>query len=396
MNNNTNSVAPAVAEKNASVSSVFKNEKPVISESKINPTTEEKKITEVKTIVAEKNVAITNPTVKQNSIAPAKTYNSNLSIKSRVKSRKEKSENNVAPVNNKINENGNAIVVTKSKKNNSLNTATETKEPIINLEEKPESGNNQIEIANLLNQTPSQEISTENLKTPELVSNVPKKDSITIAVVNSSVSTEAAKPIINITSSWHLTLAGGANYASDFSINPIGGFEISKTFLSLFDIGTGLYYTYLTLQEGNVKTFTLNTTYDFGYTNELSEIKTDKLHYMMMPIYSRFNINARNSIVFGANFYYLFTTSNKVTTSSESYSVRRNSVSSDQFGYSSGFNNFDAAIMVGYKLKLFANLGVAINFNYGFYDIKKDAYYNESKFDRNISGQLLLTYNIFK
>ncbi len=402
LNNTANSVKPAVAEdSNASTDSANKNVNPLVSEEKINPETKTEIVsskinkTETKAVVTEKNISVKENT--GNNISKTEMKNNSSSIKSKIISRKQKSQNNFNPQNNTIHQNGNAIVEMKSKKNG------EVKQPIINLEEKPESGNNQTEIITLLNQTPSTEINTDNLKIvpiasgTEITSNVPKKDSVSTAVVNQSVTAQVAKPIVDAITSWHFSLGAGVNYATDFSINPIAGFEVSKAFSPLFELGTGLYYTYLSTLSGNVKTFTLNTSYDFGYSSELSEIKTDKLHYMVLPIYTRFNINAKNSIIFGANIFYMFTTSNKVTNCTESYSVRRNSSTSDQYGYSSGFNNLDAGIMLGYKLKLFAHLGVQLSFNYGLTDIKKDTYYtNESKFDRNISGQLMLTYNLFK
>ena len=403
LNNTANSVKPAVAEdNNVSADIANKNANPLVAEEKINPGTKTEIVAskinkiETKTTVTEKKVIAKENTT--NKISKTEMKNNSSPIKSKIISRKQKSQNNFNPQNNTIHQNGNAIVEMKFKKNG------EVKQPIISLEEKPESGNNQTEITTLLNQTPSTDINTDNLKSvamiaseTEITSIVTKKASVSTAVVNQSVTAQVAKPIVDAITSWHFSLGAGVNYATDFSINPIAGFEVSKAFSPLFELGTGLYYTYLSTLSGNVKTFTLNTSYDFGYSSELSEIKTDKVHYMVLPVYTRFNINARNSIIFGANFFYMFTTSNKVTNCTESYSVRRNSSTTDEYGYSSGFNNLDAGIMLGYKLKLFAHLGVQLSFNYGLMDIKKDSYYyNENKFDRNISGQLMLTYNLFK
>ena len=193
---------------------------------------------------------------------------------------------------------------------------------------------------------------------------------------------------------WNFSVAGGVNCVNSFSSNPIQGIEISKAITPYFEIGTGAYYTYLSIHNGGVKTITTHTEYGFGYKADVTEIKTNKLHYVVIPVYARVNINDRNSCIIGVNTFALFNTSNSVTSYKESYGEKQATGSKKTNGYSNGINTYDIGVLVGYKRHLFWNIGAAIYFNYGLRDIKKNAYYNENKFERNISGQFMLTYKL--
>lgn len=193
---------------------------------------------------------------------------------------------------------------------------------------------------------------------------------------------------------WNFSVVGGGNFVNSFSFNPIQGIEISKPVTPHLEIGTGAYYTYLSIHSGGVKTIITHTEYDFGYKADVTEIKTNKLHYAVIPVYAKYKINDKNAFIFGANMFALFTASNSVTSYRESYGVKQGVVSKKTAGYSNGINTYDIGLLAGYQRHLFWNIGAAIYFNYGLKDIKKNAYYNENKFERNISGQFMLTYTL--
>lgn len=193
---------------------------------------------------------------------------------------------------------------------------------------------------------------------------------------------------------WNFSAVAGANYVNSFSCNPIQGIEISKAIKPYLEVGTGAYYTYLSIRSGGVKTITTHTEYGFGYKADVTEIKTNKLHYIVIPVFAKCNVDDKNSFIIGANMFTLLTSSNSVTSYRESYGQKQGAVSKKTSGYSSGINTYDVGLLVGYKRHLFWNIGASVYFNYGLMDIKKNKYYNETKFERNISGQFMLTYKL--
>jgi Outer membrane protein beta-barrel domain len=210
-------------------------------------------------------------------------------------------------------------------------------------------------------------------------------------------STEKLDDVLNkkgLPKPWSVTAAFGGNFVNGFTLSPIQGLEVSKGITPRLEIGTGAYYTYLSLNSGNVKAIVMHTNYDFGYQSDVTEIKTNKLHYVVIPVYAKYNVNDKNTFIAGANIFALFTASNSYNTYSESYGQKTNLTSKKASGYANGINNYDIGVLLGYKRKLFGNLGAALYFNYGLMDIKKNAYYNQNKFDRNVSAQFMLTYKL--
>ncbi len=226
-------------------------------------------------------------------------------------------------------------------------------------------------------------------------STIPAIDSVPNVVSLSS--TEKLDAILNkkgLPQAWSISAALGGNFVNGFSFSPIQGLEVSKGITSRLEIGTGAYYTYLSLKLDNIKTIVTHINYDFGYQSDVTEIKTNQLHYVVIPVYAKYNVNDKNTFIAGANLFALFTASNSYNTYSESYGQKTNLTSKKASGYANGINNYDIGILLGYKRKLFGNLGAALYFNYGLMDIKKNAYYNQNKFDRNVSTQFMLTYKL--
>jgi hypothetical protein len=204
-----------------------------------------------------------------------------------------------------------------------------------------------------------------------------------------------AKPNSDLDKSWQLSVSVGGNYLKGGTLNPIQGFELKKTITKNWMMGTGVYYTYLNINASNaVKTIVTNTTYDFGYTSDVVQIKTNDLHYIAVPVFMQYNINKKNSIVFGATNYMLFTVSNNYSTYKESYGNKQNISSTKTFGYSAGFNPYDIGLLLGYKRKLFNNISIGLYMNYGLMNLKRKGYYTENSFNKNISGQVMLTYRL--
>jgi len=223
------------------------------------------------------------------------------------------------------------------------------------------------------------------------------KDSVALVKKDSSVKLNADNEKANLAFAkpWQISVFVGGNYLMGGTLNPFQGFEFIKPIDSAWSIGTGLDYTYLNIKASNaVKTIVTNTTYDFGYTSEVVQIKTNDLHYIVVPVFVQRKLNEKNSILLGANNYMLLTVSNNYSTYKESYGNKQNESSSKTFGYSSGFNPYDIGLLLGYKRKLFNNISLSLYMNYGLMNIKKKGYYTDNTFDRNVSGQLMLTYRL--
>ena len=102
----------------------------------------------------------------------------------------------------------------------------------------------------------------------------------------------------------------GGNYVKGFSFNPFQGGEIAFPLSQQWAIGTGFYYTLLTINTGAVKTIVTEESYDFGRTAQITEIKTNRIHYATIPLFGAYQVNEKNTIIAGINQFALITVSN--------------------------------------------------------------------------------------
>jgi hypothetical protein len=201
---------------------------------------------------------------------------------------------------------------------------------------------------------------------------------------------------------WALSLVAGVNFANS-AHSPFGGIEITKSVAKHWKIGTGLYYTYfLGRPDETTRRFTSNN-YDFGVNNKITVIDINKLHYGIVNIFTEFLINKKNSLVLGTNLFYLFTTSNTITTYNEDNNGVSNVVSKKTYGYSTGLSPYDIGIMGGYRRKLFGKLDAGLYINFGQISVTEkkfvqntgnENYYPFTFYTNSI--QLVLKYNLFK
>ncbi len=286
------------------------------------------------------------------------------------------------------------IAIKEEKKNAVLETKTtpvkETKDNATTTVQPIVSNNNAVPAKDTTKQTNTTVADTTKNVQPV----VTKKDTLPPAATALPVQKDSAgKPH----SDWTVSLDAGVNtfLSGGSGISPVGGINITKAFTPKWEIGAGIYYTYMPTYSG-ASTFTTSTVYDFGYTFKLTEIVTDKLHYVTAPLFLKYNLNEKNSVVLGANFFYLFNSSNIVTTYDLSYTGIQNKVSKKTSGYYNGFSAYDVGIMAGYRKDLFENFGLGIYLNYGLINIQKAGSATGINIHNNISGQLMLTYKLFK
>ncbi|HWY36267.1 MAG TPA: hypothetical protein VNX68_16595, partial [Nitrosopumilaceae archaeon] len=193
-----------------------------------------------------------------------------------------------------------------------------------------------------------------------------------------------------------ISLEAGAN-ALNNSVSPIIGVLALKPFSERWGGGIGLVYTYLKLPDNaGVRTFTTQSTCDFGYSANITEIRIDKLHYAIIPIFITANLNKTNSVQLGANVFFLFNSSGTISSYHEDYSGKQPSVSRKVNGYLNGFSAYDIGLSAGYRKQILCNIGAGAYLNYGLINIAKTEYYNAGAIGKNISMQLQLTYIIHK
>jgi hypothetical protein len=241
----------------------------------------------------------------------------------------------------------------------------------------------------------------ENLTTAESGEN---DHDLPIAIKKDSTSPVASVPpatkpdsVAKTISTWGASLDVGMNgfLSGGSGVSPFAGVNITKQLAHNWEIGSGIYYTYLPIYSGT-STFTISSTYDFGSTFKLTEIVTDKLHYITAPLFMKYNFKEDNSIIAGLDLYYLFNSSNIITTYELSYSGMQNKISKKTSGYFNGFSAYDVGIIAGYRKTLFKNFGVALYVNYGLINLQKPGAAHDINIHNNISGQLMLTYKLFK
>jgi len=177
------------------------------------------------------------------------------------------------------------------------------------------------------------------------------------------------------------------------SVNPSVGILVHQTLKPDFGIGIGLFYTIYGNISENPKVFK-NTSQDFGYKNETTEIKQSRLHYLKLPLMFDYS-KGKNNFILGAQFMYLVTGSSNVTTYKESYGLKTDNSSKKVYGYINGLSPYDVSIIAGYRRQITNKISLQILVDFGFMDVKNNTYFNSMDFDRNKSLQLNLGYKLF-
>ena len=179
-------------------------------------------------------------------------------------------------------------------------------------------------------------------------------------------------------------------------ITPVLGISILHYFNQKWSAHSGINYSNISY----LKTNTINTTvvYSFGSATQTSVLKPSALHYIGIPLYINYHVNEKNAIFAGGNFSYLINNKIKVQNGvtnivSPNYNqTTANNVSEIRTGF---YNKIDLSIAVGYRRKLSSHFSIYPVFYFGLADIKKDALFGVTKFERNSGLKVILSYKIF-
>ena len=254
--------------------------------------------------------------------------------------------------------------------------------------------------------------SPEEKKLPDAV----KKDSAAAIVANngkdplpaqqktgtdsSNVSASVPSPATNpgeivFSPIWNLYLFGGGNYVFNFSPNPVLGVGISHQPFTHWEFGSGLYYSSISTITKTPKVIRDSMIYEgFGSTQNNHYITFKRLHYLTLPLYANYIINAKNSISAGANLSYLLTTEAKETYKKERFEGNTEISSKKVYGYADGFNDFDYQLFLAYQRRFTNKISAVVQFGYGLTDLKRNNYFGDDKFERSTNVQLTLRYKL--
>jgi hypothetical protein len=65
-------------------------------------------------------------------------------------------------------------------------------------------------------------------------------------------------------------------------------------------------------------------------------------------------------------------------------------------GYLKGFNSYDVQVSAFYRRKLVKGFSINAEFGFGLMDVKDNAHFKNTNFERNTGGKLTLCYDLFK
>ena len=65
------------------------------------------------------------------------------------------------------------------------------------------------------------------------------------------------------------------------------------------------------------------------------------------------------------------------------------------FGYTQGFNPWNATLAIAYRRRLLDKLSVSVEMHYGLMDIKDNTFFSKQKFERSSGINLILSYDLF-
>ena len=227
---------------------------------------------------------------------------------------------------------------------------------------------------------------------------VPEKE---VAKVDSAAKTEKIlEPIVPSTSRFEFYALGAGQFTpiKDPSqkffdkINPMGGLYFVRSFVNGFGFGSGLFYSVYSASTLDPRVYR-SVGQEFGYKALVTEIAPDKLHYGRVPLFLTYSFK-KNRIFAGVQTSYIALVRSKVYTYNEAYGVNNDQKTEHTFGYTNGISKFDVSINLAFSRTVYQKFGLGIGMDYGFKDVKDNAYFSSNKFDRNISFQLLLTYKL--
>jgi len=242
-------------------------------------------------------------------------------------------------------------------------------------------------------------------------------------MVNSVDSANKPTPLITDSSAMALSIAApfqvkptlnylyaevGASYLLGWNANTglegngfnlVAGFNYQHYMNNNISAGFGLQYT--TINNLTQSTYTVaRVNYDFGVSKEITAIKYLQLHYVTVPVKLGLNVGKNNIIGVGANLSMLlideYRSENYHTKNAEPMNEKNQLSTKKGSGYLKGFNSYDVQVSAFYRRKLVKGFSINAEFGFGLMDVKDNAHFKNTNFERNTGGKLTLCYDLFK
>lgn len=177
--------------------------------------------------------------------------------------------------------------------------------------------------------------------------------------------------------------------------NPIAGIGYSYRIWRGLGASVGVQYNSISRLGTSTYSATTLTEYDFGRSQQITNINTTRLHYLVVPVKVNYAFN-NNIIGLGCNVAYLMQANNTV----ESYRETRRQQTDYQkirsTGYRDGFNNLDLQVSLSYKRYLFKGLSASAEMFYGLSPVKKDQWLRQQGASNHSGFKVLLSYDLFR
>jgi hypothetical protein len=128
--------------------------------------------------------------------------------------------------------------------------------------------------------------------------------------------------------------------------------------------------------------------YDFGKTAAATNITTQRLDYIELPVSVFYQLAPKHFVTSGVSLGYVLQSKDKV----EDPATNKTTF---ETGYLNAINRWDAQLNIGYQYMFTRNLWVRATYHYGLMDISNNNLFNQTETNTNKGFRLTLGYKVF-
>lgn len=136
--------------------------------------------------------------------------------------------------------------------------------------------------------------------------------------------------------------------------------------------------------------------YNFGLVHTHTEVTSQKLHWLEMPLGVEYSLATRHYLESGAYLAYLLSATNSVTTTvTHQFAPEGVRETRTAQGYDQAFARWDYGLYAGYGFRLNPYTALGLRVSYGFADNTRNEEFSVVSLDNNLQARLYLTYSLF-
>ena len=171
----------------------------------------------------------------------------------------------------------------------------------------------------------------------------------------------------------------------DFSAGVIAQKPISH------NLGVSLGLSYFEISGMETSLQITQTSYGFGFENNITKIHTDKVQFLKAPINLTYDIGSRIQLESGLGVEYILYSKNFIEQSKETNAGINSLGSEETSGYFSAFKRASLHTNVGLSFWLNQRYRLGVNYQFGLTDITKNETFNSESKHKNTSLNFTLT-----